>query len=655
LNKSELLRCSFTTNSVRIPRQPIIGRSGCRFDPRGFAVTYTYDVLNRESRRLYPDSTTASTTYDPLSRKTRVAGAGGASTFVYDLAGRTTQYISASGVGYSYSYDSDANRTVMVEGGTQFTTYSYDSMGNLRSISNVQAGLSTYIYDSLNREQTRTSADGTVLQHTFDPAGRETARVATAVGTGGPLVSLTAAYDDVGNCAQVTGTVDGLSFSRNFAFDPANQLTYDIYNSGSYTSFVYDPSGNTMVGANNPLGSSSFFLTTTTYNPANAPLTSIESTSYNSPDSRSTTVTTYSYDLAGNRTVQNINGALTSYTWDYENRMVGVVQPGGTSVTNVYLANNRIVRAADAFGNLTTLTYDASGANLLRRDVGGASPATEHYTQPPKDFGGLLAQVSTANPSARFYLPDLSRNIGILGNGSTVSEVHLLQAFGLALPGFAVPTTQPYGFQGDAGAYTDPITGLPVMWNRVYDPNIGQFLNPDPIGLKGGDPNFRRFVWNNPGNRVDPTGLGPNLEFINKMASCIQCRLRKGLSFGITVFGHDISPPSQKDSIPKAACLQMVGFITQSCNDNPLDFFEKLGIRIDGIPPGWTLGPFTTDFGTGMCDCLNDTICDMQLSAKSVFSKCTNISDYTDCTNCCDTVAQTGYYASGYQVCFDSC
>jgi RHS repeat-associated protein len=142
-----------------------------------------------------------------------------------------------------------------------------------------------------------------------------------------------------------------------------------------------------------------------------------------------------------------------------------------------------------------------------RRDVGGPSPATERYTQASKDFGGLLAQVSTANPSPRYYIADLARNIGVLANGSTISELHLPQAFGLALPGSTTPTTQPFGYQGDAGAYTDPTTGLVIMWNRIYDPNIGQFLNPDPIGIRGGDANYRRFVLNNPVRWVDPWGL----------------------------------------------------------------------------------------------------------------------------------------------------
>jgi RHS repeat-associated protein len=487
-------------------------------DPRGFAVTYTYDVLNREAERLYPDSTTASTSYDPVSRKTLIAGAGGASTFVYDLAGRTAQYTAASRVGYSYSYDGNANRTVKVEAGTTFTTYVYDPFGNLSSISNVQAGLNTYTYDALNREYTRTSADGTILTHTYDQAGRETAKLATAHGAfGSPLENITATYDYVGNRTAISMSAGGQPASRVYSYDAANQVIVDTNSTTQFTtSFVYDPAGN-RIGSGYTNGGGPVLLTTYTYNPANAPITSIETTS------TATTITTYSYDSAGNRTVQNVNGALTAFAWDYENRMLGVVQPAGTSVTNTYLPNNRIVKATDASGNLTTLTYDISGANLIRRDVGGTSPATEHYTQPSKDFGGLLAQVSTANSSARFYLPDLSRNIGVLANGSTVGELHLLQAFGLDLPGSSAPTTQPYGFHGDAGVYTDPITGLVIMWNRPYDPNVGQFLNPDPIGLKGGDPNFRRIALNNPVRWVDPNGTAPSALCLIPCVPCAAC------------------------------------------------------------------------------------------------------------------------------------
>jgi len=40
-----------------------------------------------------------------------------------------------------------------------------------------------------------------------------------------------------------------------------------------------------------------------------------------------------------------------------------------------------------------------------------------------------------------------------------------------------------------------------------YDASTGRFLSPDPIGLRGGDTNFYRYVKNNPIRYSDPSGL----------------------------------------------------------------------------------------------------------------------------------------------------
>jgi RHS repeat-associated protein len=163
---------------------------------------------------------------------------------------------------------------------------------------------------------------------------------------------------------------------------------------------------------------------------------------------------------------------------------------------------------SDVSGNLTTLTHDLSGANLIRRDVGGTAPATEHYTQSPKDFGGLLAQYTTASGNSRFYYPDMADNIGLLAKGSATPERHQFQAFGPVYMSSTAPTTQPYGFGGNAGYYTEPISGLQIAWNRVYDANVGQWANRDPIGYEGGDwASFYRYVENNPARWSDPSGL----------------------------------------------------------------------------------------------------------------------------------------------------
>jgi RHS repeat-associated protein len=66
------------------------------------------------------------------------------------------------------------------------------------------------------------------------------------------------------------------------------------------------------------------------------------------------------------------------------------------------------------------------------------------------------------------------------------------------------PGFQPFGF---AGGLYDPDTGLIRFGARDYDPEAGRWTAKDPIGFGGGDANLYGYVFNDPVNLIDPSGL----------------------------------------------------------------------------------------------------------------------------------------------------
>jgi RHS repeat-associated protein len=53
----------------------------------------------------------------------------------------------------------------------------------------------------------------------------------------------------------------------------------------------------------------------------------------------------------------------------------------------------------------------------------------------------------------------------------------------------------------------DAETGLYHFCARVYDPDVGRFVQSDPIGFAAGDLNLYAYTLYNPGDWSDPSGL----------------------------------------------------------------------------------------------------------------------------------------------------
>lgn len=61
-------------------------------------------------------------------------------------------------------------------------------------------------------------------------------------------------------------------------------------------------------------------------------------------------------------------------------------------------------------------------------------------------------------------------------------------------------------FAGGHGYEDDGPAGSQLLGARYYDPTLGRFLSPDPIGHAGGL-NLYGYCGNDPVNKVDPSGL----------------------------------------------------------------------------------------------------------------------------------------------------
>ena len=145
--------------------------------------------------------------------------------------------------------------------------------------------------------------------------------------------------------------------------------------------------------------------------------------------------------------------------------------------------------------------------------------------------GGLLAMVEGSN--TYHYCFDANGNVGQLVNGATgVIEAHYeFDPFGnIISKNGSMADDNPFRFSTQ---YFDEETGLIAYKFRYYDPEMGRWLNRDPIGEKGGI-NLYTMVGNNSVNKFDPFGLQSCCDVKEKQMSILydsekECCTSKGV------------------------------------------------------------------------------------------------------------------------------
>ncbi|MCM2357750.1 MAG: DUF6531 domain-containing protein [Geobacteraceae bacterium] len=493
-----------------------LGRLAKETDPLGNATTYGYDAKGKLIAKTDANGNTVSQTYDPAGRLIGKGYPDGTQeSFVYDGSGNllnwqapreniTSTYDAANrltaktyqnlGKGIKYEYDVSGRKSAMidVEGGR--TVYAYDVSGRVTKITDPAGNWASYSYDTSWRRSGVSYSNGTSTTYTFDTAGRLLNM--TNSGPSGVISSYQYTYDKVGNRLTVK---EAGGNSTTYTYDKLYRLTaYDETRpDANKGSFEYDPVGNRtkmLLARKFIAGDSRSF--TYTYNQGNQLLDIMEKGRHSPIE------TVFGYDkngsLASQAVTQGKTTAITSYLYDYLNRLSQVTTPDGKTVT--------IDNLTDGFSRLAKSTSDGTtkfihdGMSVLAEyDATGNRSA--RYTLGTGTDEIIARKDSTGT---YFYHYDgLGSVTTITDSTGKIVAKYDYEPFGRQKETSSSTINNPYTF---TGREWDKETGLYHNGARYYDPMDGRFISKDPSGFTDST-NLYVYVLNNPINAIDPTGL----------------------------------------------------------------------------------------------------------------------------------------------------
>jgi RHS repeat-associated protein len=234
----------------------------------------------------------------------------------------------------------------------------------------------------------------------------------------------------------------------------------------------------------------------------------------------------FSYDLKGNL----LSDGTRSYSYTAENRLAS-----GAS-TNIYY---------DALGRLVHLTsginFHYHGGEFI--ETQSASGATRRYVHGP-GVDEPLVWYEGAGTNDRRYLHADERGsiVAVSDDSGNVIGINKYDEYG-------VPAATNIGTFGYTGQVWLPELGLWHYKARMYDPRLGRFLQPDPIGYEDGL-NMYAYAGADPVNMADSTGT----KGVNGNSIC-----RPGIPCSIDGVDQEILKAEARQLANQSVAQQIVG------------------------------------------------------------------------------------------------
>jgi len=481
----------------------------------GQVKTCTFDDRNRELTCNWSDSTPDVTmTYDDASRLLTMSSSVSALSYTYNDANEmlteTQDIISPVNLAaktVTYTYNSDGVRDSVVYPGGTDVDFTYTNRNQLKEvISDGPPPMATYTYDLNGNVATKTLENGTLATYTYDNASRLTNVAHTKSGTN--IIAQAYTLNSVGNRTVRSETVAaGDAKADKYAFDAIDQLTEVKYNRNDgagtqdrETDFAYDAVGNRTAMDEDADGSGGG-------SPVNTPYTANALNQYTVIDS----LVTPAYDNRGNiTTLQTASGGPTwTYTYDAQNRLISASGTNGVTASFAYDPRNRCVGRTIS---TSTLLFLWDGWNLIE-ERNSSDVVQANYVHGVR-IDELIAR--TDSTGTVYYHQDGLGSTAALTNGSgNLVERYTYDVYGqpsIFNSGGTTVSASAYGnrflYTGREWlAYGSNRLDIYDYRNRVYSPQVGRFLQTDPLKFEAGDVNIYRYVGNAPTLLMDPFGL----------------------------------------------------------------------------------------------------------------------------------------------------